>query len=114
MVQKHFEGRKRPDIQGEMDKYAGYLFCGECGSRLYLHRAFGIDPEKNFFQCGGYQTKGKSHCTAHYISESVVDAIVLANGEIVEQGNHDQLLAVGGRYFELHQLMLDEEKLRQA
>ena len=79
MVQKHFEGRKRPDIQGEMDKYAGYLFCGECGSRLYLHRAFSIDPEKNFFQCGGYQTKGKSHCTAHYISESVVDAIVLAD-----------------------------------
>lgn len=79
MVQKHFEGRKRPDIQGEMDKYAGYLFCGECGSRLYLHRAFSIDPEKNFFQCGGYQTKGKSHCTAHYISESVVDTIVLAD-----------------------------------
>ena len=79
MVQKHFEGRKRPDIQGEMDKYAGYLFCGGCGSRLYLHRAFSIDPEKNFFQCGGYQTKGKSHCTAHYISESVVDTIVLAD-----------------------------------
>ena len=79
MVQKHFEGRKRPDIQGEMDKYAGYLFCGECGSRLYLHRAFSIDPEKNFFQCGGYQTKGKSHCTAHYISESIVDTIVLAD-----------------------------------
>ena len=77
MVQKHFEGRKRPDIQGEMDKYAGYLFCGECGSRLYLHRAFSIDPEKNFFQCGGYQTKGKSHCTAHYINENVVDTIVL-------------------------------------
>lgn len=28
VVQKHFEGRKHPDIQGEMDKYAGYLFCG--------------------------------------------------------------------------------------
>ena len=79
LVQRHFAGRKRPDKQGEMDKYAGYLFCGECGSRLYLHRAFSIDPEKNFFQCGGYQTKGKSHCTAHYISESVVDTIVLAD-----------------------------------
>ncbi|MBR4959447.1 MAG: recombinase family protein [Clostridia bacterium] len=79
MVQKHFEGRKRPDIQGEMDKYAGYLFCGECGARLYLHRAFSIDPDKNFFQCGTYQTKGKTHCTAHYISESVVDEIVLTN-----------------------------------
>ena len=29
VVQKHFEGRKRPDKQGEMDKYAGYLSQGE-------------------------------------------------------------------------------------
>ena len=79
MVQKHFAGRKRPDIQGEMDKYAGYLFCGECGARLYLHRAFSIDPEKNYFQCGGYQSKGKNHCTVHHISESVVDTIVLTD-----------------------------------
>ncbi|MBQ8249795.1 MAG: recombinase zinc beta ribbon domain-containing protein, partial [Clostridia bacterium] len=79
VVQKHFEGRKRPDIQGEMDKYAGYLFCGECGARLYLHRAFSIDPAKNFFQCGTYQTKGKTHCTSHYINENVVDEIVLTN-----------------------------------
>ena len=38
-VQRHFAGRKRPDQQGEMDKYAGYLFCGECGQKLYLHRS---------------------------------------------------------------------------
>lgn len=24
--------------QGEIDKYAGILYCGECGLRLYLHR----------------------------------------------------------------------------
>lgn len=76
-VQKHFEGRKRPDPQGEMDKYAGYLFCGECGQKLYLHRCKSLAPEKNFFQCGGYQKKGGTHCTAHYIREQVLDKIIL-------------------------------------
>lgn len=78
MVQKHFAGRKRPDKQGEMDKYAGYLYCGECGSRLYLHRGKTIRPENNNFQCGGFQTRTKE-CTAHYIRESVLDQIVLQN-----------------------------------
>ncbi|MBR6781631.1 MAG: ABC transporter ATP-binding protein [Clostridia bacterium] len=40
--------------------------------------------------------------------------IVLSHGEIVEQGNHDQLVALGGRYFELHKLMADEERLLKA
>ena len=76
-VQRHFAGRKRPDQQGEMDKYAGYLFCGECGQKLYLHRSKSFAAEKNFFQCGGYQTKGGNHCTAHYIREQVLDKIIL-------------------------------------
>ena len=40
--------------------------------------------------------------------------IVLSHGEIVEQGNHDALVALGGRYFELHKLMADEERLRKG
>lgn len=78
MVQKHFAGRKRPDKQGEMDKYAGFLYCGECGSRLYLHRAKTLDLKNNNFMCGGYQSR-KSNCTSHYIRESVLDEIVLAS-----------------------------------
>ncbi len=78
MVQRHFAGRKRPDKQGEMDKYAGFLYCGECGSRLYLHRAKTLDPKNNNFMCGGYQSR-KSNCTSHYIRESVLDEIVLAS-----------------------------------
>lgn len=38
LVQKHFAGRKCLEKQGEVDNYAGYLFCGECGKRLYLLR----------------------------------------------------------------------------
>ncbi|MBQ3507455.1 MAG: ABC transporter ATP-binding protein [Clostridia bacterium] len=40
--------------------------------------------------------------------------IVLSSGEIVEQGNHEALIALGGRYYELHQLMADEERLRKS
>ena len=77
-VQRHFAGRKRPDKQGEMDKYAGFLFCGECGKRLYLHRGKTVKPENNNFQCGGFQSR-TTECTAHYIRESVLDTIVLHN-----------------------------------
>lgn len=76
MVQKHFEGRKRPDKQGEMDKYASYLYCGECGSKLYLHRAYSMSREQNNFMCGGYQSR-KTSCPSHYIRKSVLDQIVL-------------------------------------
>ena len=75
-VQKHFEGRKKPSPTGEMDKYAGYLYCADCGSRLYLHR-HQQETTKNDFFCGGYQTFGKTYCSAHYIREKVLDAIVL-------------------------------------
>lgn len=96
MVQKHFAGRKRPDKQGEMDKYAGYLFCGECGSRLYLHRGKTIKAENNNFQCGGYQTR-RTNCTAHYIRESVLDQIVLHNLKTVTafaRDNPDEFYAM--------------------
>lgn len=76
LVQKHFEGRKRPDKQGEMDKYAGYLYCGECGSKLYLHRAYSMSQEQNNFMCGGFQSR-ITNCTSHYIREAVLDQIVL-------------------------------------
>ena len=78
LVQKHFAGRKRPDIQGEVDKFAGYVYCGECGKRLYLHRGKTIKPENNHFQCGGFQSR-TIDCTAHYIRESVLEEIVLTD-----------------------------------
>ena len=78
LVQKHFAGRKRPDKQGDVDKFAGYVFCGDCGKRLYLHRGKTIKPENNHFQCGGFQTR-ITDCTAHYIRESVLESVVLAS-----------------------------------
>ncbi len=73
LVQKHYEGRRRSDKHGETDKYAGYLFCGDCGKRLYLHRA-----KENVFACAGHK-KRTTDCTMHYIRENVLDQIVLHN-----------------------------------
>ena len=76
VVQKHYEGRKKSDKFGETDKYAGFLYCAECGSKLYLHRARTLDSKKNNYMCGGYQSR-VTDCTAHYIREKVLDSIVL-------------------------------------
>ena len=78
LVQKHYEGRKRPDIQGNTDKYAGYLYCADCGMKLYLHRGKHIKPDHNFYECGGYQTKGGGYCSIHHIKAMELDAVVLA------------------------------------
>ena len=76
VVQKHYEGRKKSDKFGKTDKYAGFLYCAECGSKLYLHRARTLDPKKNNYMCGGYQSR-VTDCTAHYTREKVLDSIVL-------------------------------------
>ena len=77
-VQKHFEGRKRPDKMGEVDKFCGYLYCADCGRRMYLHRGKGIKPENNFYQCGAYQRSGHL-CTIHRIKANAIEQIVLDN-----------------------------------
>lgn len=42
------------------------------------------------------------------------EIIVMDNGEICEQGNHDKLVELGGIYYQLHQKQLLEEKLNRA
>jgi ATP-binding cassette subfamily B protein len=52
---------------------------------------------------------------SHRIS-TVKDAdaiVVLCDGTIIEQGTHDQLVALGGVYAELHRKQLLEEELEQ-
>ena len=38
--------------------------------------------------------------------------IVLSHGEIVEQGNHDELLKQRGRYYDLYMLQFKKEQIQ--
>ncbi len=72
LVQKHFEGRKRPDKQGEIDKFAGYLYCADCGARMYLRRGK-IDN----YSCSGHSKRATDCRSAHYIRASALESVVL-------------------------------------
>lgn len=78
MVQKHFEGRKKPNKRGEINKFSGYVYCGDCKKRMSVNRHRTGDPTKIGFQCIGYKQRTTS-CTVHYIRERVLEKIVLIN-----------------------------------
>ena len=73
LVQKHFEGRKRADKRGKMDMFAGYLYCADCGARMYLRKG-----EINNYSCSGHSKRGTDCTSAHYIRASEVERVVLS------------------------------------
>ena len=65
------------------DKYCGILYCGDCGSRMTVHRLTRPNkthPEKtktiNGFTCGRYRSSSPKRCSAHYISAEAMDEIL--------------------------------------
>lgn len=76
-VQKIREGRRRKNRTGKVSKFSGLLYCGDCGAKLYNHAKANSDYA--YFQCGTYAyTATKGECSSHYISEKVIEQIVLA------------------------------------
>ncbi len=53
---------------------------------------------------------------AHRLStiQHADNIIVLSHGEIIEQGNHAELLAKRGRYYELYEMQFEKERLKNA
>ena len=77
MVQRVRKNKRRLSKMEEQNKYSGLVFCADCGSNMVLHRAHTMDAVKNNFMCSTYKKKGKAVCSAHYIRQQELNAILL-------------------------------------
>ena len=74
-VQKIMESRKKVPIVREPDPLGGYIFCADCGSRMYITRST-VFPKKNCYHCGRYK-RSSELCSSHYIRECVINQLIL-------------------------------------
>lgn len=77
IVRRIREGRRRKNSMGEVNKYSGFLYCSDCGSKLYFNRKRDLDPKSYSFNCSNYRNNVKEKCTPHRIREVVLDEILL-------------------------------------
>jgi len=74
-IRKH---KKRPPKKMDTPNlFSGLVFCADCGGTLVLHRAHTMKETQNNFICSTYKKRGKEECSAHYIRETQLRAIVL-------------------------------------
>ena len=77
IVQSVRQHKRRPVYFEEPALFSGLAYCADCGSVMVLRRAHTMDAVKNNYTCSRYKKKGKEGCTAHYIREVELNAIVL-------------------------------------
>jgi hypothetical protein len=77
IVQGVRQHKRRPTKMEEQNIFSGLVFCADCGKAMRLHRAHTIKESQYHFKCGTYSKKGKDACTAHYIRQNQIEAVIL-------------------------------------
>ena len=76
-VQRRKADRPKASKKHEIDSFSGLLFCGDCGTRMSVHR----DNKKHriYYTCEGYRLRKErsDQCTTHSINKKIVEAVVL-------------------------------------
>lgn len=88
--------RGKSDKQGVTGTFSGLLYCADCGYKMKkkMMKSQG-KTQRVSYTCGLHAYYGKENCTTHTISESVLEALVIADIQ-------DKL-----------RLIVDEEKARK-
>lgn len=80
------KGRRVP-VEREPDLFQGYVFCADCGCKLYLRRTKGKNV---FYICSGY-AKQNTNCSTHIIWQDDLYEIVLSDlNDIISSAKFDR------------------------
>ncbi len=105
-VQKQMQSRKRSMKNGEVQMFAGLLFCADCGSALsFCVRHRKTKPDGGEYKCWRYMRYGKEECTSHYITLDQISQVVLE--DIRRQARFAKYCRTG-----YMQLLMEEQQLR--
>ncbi|MCH5194702.1 MAG: recombinase family protein [Oscillospiraceae bacterium] len=77
IVQRRKADRPKVSRQSEADSFSGLLFCGDCGTRMSVHRE--KSRPRVFYTCEGYNSRREksNQCTTHSINKKIVEAVVM-------------------------------------
>ena len=76
LVQELRQHRRRPTKSGIVSWFSGFLYCADCGEKLYYSVTNNYKREQAYFFCSSFR-KNSDECSAHYIREKVVMENVL-------------------------------------
>ena len=76
IVQNLRQRRCRPDRTGIVSMFSGFLYCADCGEKLYYSSVNNNKRDQAYFFCSSYR-KNSDDCSAHFIRERVVEQLVL-------------------------------------
>lgn len=84
------QNKRRPARTGKSSMFSGYVYCADCGAKLYYCTTSKFEERQDFFCCSNYRG-GKGDCSAHYIRTVVLEKIVLkAINETLELVKHHE------------------------
>ena len=70
--------RKKPTRSGKKSIFSGLLFCNDCSKKMYFQSPVTDLKAKDHYRCSSYK-HDTSICTSHYISDDILQVIVLEN-----------------------------------
>ncbi len=78
IAQELRNNRKKPTRSGKKSIFSGLLFCYDCGKKLYFQSPVNNLKAKDHYRCSSYK-KNTSLCTSHWITDEVLQSLVLEN-----------------------------------